>query len=48
MSYPATFQQTNPTMTDADIKYYLKKLEFPICAKEALVAIGKVKINNNL
>lgn len=42
MSYPPVIQSTNHSMTDADIKYYLKKLEFPICAKEALVAIGEV------
>lgn len=36
-----TFQQTNSSMTDSDIKYYLRKLDFPACAREALVAIGK-------
>ncbi|KAF7996690.1 hypothetical protein HCN44_002336 [Aphidius gifuensis] len=42
MSYPPVIQPTNHSMTDADIKYYLKKLEFPNCAKEALVAIANL------
>ncbi|KAK0087482.1 hypothetical protein PV325_000923 [Microctonus aethiopoides] len=37
-----TFQQTNSSMTDSDIKYYLRKLDFPACAREALVAIANL------
>lgn len=43
----SNFQQPNPSMTDADIKYWLRKLEFPNCAREALVTIGEVIISIN-
>ncbi|CAD6228136.1 GSCOCG00006370001-RA-CDS [Cotesia congregata] len=39
MNYSA-YPQTNSSIPDSDIKYYLRKLDFPACAKEALVAIA--------
>lgn len=41
MNYSA-YPQTNSSIPDSDVKYYLRKLDFPACAKEALVSIGEV------
>ncbi|XP_057328803.1 integrator complex subunit 15 [Microplitis mediator] len=41
MNYSA-YPQTNSSIPDSDVKYYLRKLDFPACAKEALVSIANL------
>ncbi|XP_034950070.1 uncharacterized protein C7orf26 homolog isoform X2 [Chelonus insularis] len=35
-------KQSNSAMSDSDVKYHLRKLEFPTCAKESLVKIANI------